>query len=386
MRILSITFEPPGLKSGGALVMLQTLQSALGNGAVDYVCPENDCDLLEKCHTVHILQETHGAVSRIRCLLQHHATSCFCASWETIEPQLDWDAYDVVIIDKTQEPYFLKAAKAHGKKVLVRAHNVEWDYYANIHRLQPSLRNFVRKHLAYWNEKWIVEHADGIICLTEVDRARFHEAYHVPMEKLFLDPVCIDVSARKPSAALPADSDITKPYFLLTGSLWYGPNAEGARWLIENVWKQFSKTAEGSGYQLVCAGARPNEALKKLAKQVPDVVLADSPEDMQPYFAHAFAYVAPIFSGAGMKVKIAEALSYGLFVIGAHHALLGYEMREGIQEVATAEEFLQAMESLVRKERTWDAAQVMTEFSEKYTTEASVQNYKKFVQTISHAS
>lgn len=38
--------------------------------------------------------------------------------------------------------------------------------------------------------------------------------------------------------------------------------------------------------------------------------------------------VMPIFSGSGMKVKTAEALMYGKFLIGTKEAFEGYEIDE----------------------------------------------------------
>lgn len=50
---------------------------------------------------------------------------------------------------------------------------------------------------------------------------------------------------------------------------------------------------------------------------------------MDPYFNNAELYIAPIFDGAGMKVKVAEALSYALPVVGTSHAFEGYAIQNG---------------------------------------------------------
>ena len=49
-------------------------------------------------------------------------------------------------------------------------------------------------------------------------------------------------------------------------------------------------------------------------------------ENVVDLFFYAKAFICPIFSGAGMKVKIAEALMYGKTIIGTSFACIGYEI------------------------------------------------------------
>jgi glycosyltransferase involved in cell wall biosynthesis len=48
-------------------------------------------------------------------------------------------------------------------------------------------------------------------------------------------------------------------------------------------------------------------------------------ENLQAYYHYASAVVAPIFSGGGMKVKIAEALMHNKTIISTKFAAVGYE-------------------------------------------------------------
>ena len=48
-------------------------------------------------------------------------------------------------------------------------------------------------------------------------------------------------------------------------------------------------------------------------------------EDLSPYYERATLVIGPIFEGAGMKVKTAEALSYGKVFIGTDESLIGYK-------------------------------------------------------------
>ena len=382
MRVLGITFEIPGEKGGGAIGIKQTLISLLGCGEVDYVCPENDHPILQQCHKTFFLRETSVILKRLYYLFTAHATSCYFESWKEISSSIDWNQYNAVCIDKTQEPYFLQDAKKHGLKAIVRAHNVEYDYYKNLYHISPTLRNFVRSIYAKKNEAYILKNADKILCITPEDKSRFIELYGVDENKLEIVPVCLDANRDETSSQQCRVDDDTlrdKQYLLITGSLWYGPNAEGILWFIENVWQHIPADVK-QGVFLVCAGARPSDEIKQAISKYHDIRLVDTPPSMDPYFRHALAYVAPILSGAGMKVKVAEALSYGLNVFGMPHALLGYDMRHGLIKVENAVQYKDALIKFLEEQTALDSAEVIIdEYKEKYALQVSKQKYRKIL-------
>lgn len=131
---------------------------------------------------------------------------------------------------------------------------------------------------------------------------------------------------------------------------------------------------------MVCAGARPSDEIKQTISKYRDIHLVDTPPTMDPYFRHALAYVAPILSGAGMKVKVAEALSYGLTVFGTPHALLGYDMRHGLIKVETAVQYKDALINFLEEQTALDSAEVIIdEYKEKYALQVSKQKYRKIL-------
>ena len=62
--------------------------------------------------------------------------------------------------------------------------------------------------------------------------------------------------------------------------------------------------------------------------------------------------MAPVLHGAGIKVKVAEALSFGLPIIGTSHAWIGYEnIKEGKTVADLSEDFLEALLKVVESWR-----------------------------------
>jgi glycosyltransferase involved in cell wall biosynthesis len=193
-----------------------------------------------------------------------------------------------------------------------------------------------------------------VICLTVSDKARLNKLYPEILNKKELLVIPVALEKPCPSAA-PSINQIdaveNSPYLLITGSLWYGPNAEGSAWFIKNVWHKLMGENQwiSSNLKLIVAGLRPGRVIQALATGQNNIEIIDSPRDMRPYFENAFIYLAPIFSGAGMKVKVAEALSYGLPVIGTSHALTGYKItdRENGYRADCADEFIKSLEHYI---------------------------------------
>ena len=48
-------------------------------------------------------------------------------------------------------------------------------------------------------------------------------------------------------------------------------------------------------------------------------------DSLEGFYRHAEFVIVPIFSGSGMKTKIAEALKHGKFIVGSKQAFIGYE-------------------------------------------------------------
>jgi len=98
---------------------------------------------------------------------------------------------------------------------------------------------------------------------------------------------------------------------LYTGSLTYGPNLEAVTW-YERAILPLLKT------QLACpvlhiTGALP-DAIPDRIKQ-PAFRLTGRLDDLDPMFRASGVFVAPILSGTGTRIKILEALAYGIPIV-----------------------------------------------------------------------
>lgn len=376
MKILEVTFEAPSYRSGGGIGIIQSIESLRKCGEVDYIGPEFENNTVDgsEINVVGFLYYSDEITNRLKSLFDG-ATNGYYQSWKQIEQTIDWKSYDLVSVEFTRYPFVINAATKNNVPVIVRAHNVEKDYFHNIYCINRKIISKLQEIFYSSQERKTIELCDGLIVLTSEDKRRIRELYGEKCTyKTIVNPVCIKNQVNEIK---------TEKYgFLITGSLWYGPNADGVMWFLKNVWNSFSNRSNCS---LRIAGSKPNSEIKQLANQYKNVELIDSPKDMQPYFEESKCYIAPIFSGAGMKVKIAEAMMYGMPILASEHALIGYKVNEATKMFSTADELITYMEqiSVASKTEIENMYRLQRKnFLENFSIVSSVNNYKELINQI----
>ena len=377
MKILAISFLPPDKMSGGGMGIYQSIKSLLGIADVDYIGPQYNSTLFADAkYTLNNLCILKAGKRSFGRYFFRKVSTLFYDDWKEFADNIKWSNYDLVHIESSRYFFAVDEAKKHKAKVVIRMHNIESDYGLNLYRKHKSVSNYLRYRSYRSNEKKTVCKVDALIFLTESDILRARQLYNVSPEISFKNPVCID--ANSDSIATTENNFEFPIRFLMTGTLNYGSNVDGIIWFLENVWNEYCRD---SNHALTIAGAHPNNRLKKVISKIQNVYLVDTPEDMKPYFDSAYVYIAPIFDGAGMKVKVAEAFSHGLPVIGTTHAFIGYENIENGKFVAdTSQEFVEQINKLYDLRFQVRRTDVFNEFCQKLSITASVAFYKNLLK------
>jgi glycosyltransferase involved in cell wall biosynthesis len=102
-----------------------------------------------------------------------------------------------------------------------------------------------------------------------------------------------------------------KESIIFWGAMDRGENRDAAEWFVKDIFPGI--TGKKPGAKLYIVGANPSESLKKLGNN--NIIITGFVEDPLPYFEKAKLAVAPLRLGAGVKVKVLEALSAGLPVV-----------------------------------------------------------------------
>jgi len=389
VKLLYITFEPPSNFSGGGLVVKQSIISLAEHYEIDYLGPEfSDEEVKLKVNTIGTLNNDSNKVKRVLNLFKG-VTTGFYSSWLRERDKIEWAKYNSVFLEFSRHDFVATYVKKMGKKLIIRLHNVEYDYFKNIKNHKKNIQSILRFKFICRQEPECLSNADKIVCLTQKDKDRLMELYNRRLnnEKIEVVPVCV----KKPEGLVKnnINNKEGQEVFLITGSFWYGPNSFGTIWFINNVWKKLQENnvfIKGD-HKLILAGSSPNDVIKNLVSNYKNIELVDSPEDMAPYFYNANVYIAPIFSGAGMKVKVAEALSYGLPIVGTDHAFVGYEIEHGkLGFVANSSKlFVRAIEEYLSKNRI-EKKSMKENITEKYFSNYSMtyssNQLKKIVRSL----
>ena len=220
---------------------------------------------------------------------------------EGLVKQLMKDNYPI-LCEGLHTTAILNDSRLKDRKIFVRAHNVEHDYYRALGESERS----VWKRLFYKAEAWklrryepILNKAKGIFAITQSDADYFAGKYqNVSLIPGFnaLDSVCSE-SGRG-------------DYVLYHGNLSVRENADAAEWLIENV---FSKLE----IPCVIAGLNPSERLQRIASEYPNITLTANPDDaeMIDLLRQAQINILVTHQPTGLKLKLLNALYNGRFCL-----------------------------------------------------------------------
>jgi polysaccharide biosynthesis protein PslH len=135
---------------------------------------------------------------------------------------------------------------------------------------------------------------------------------------------------------------------LFVGSLDFGPNSDAMMFLAREILPILRRSAPAP-FRVVIAGRRPNAAVRRLA-ELDGVEVVPDPPTLTPYYAQADVAIVPVRSGAGTRIKILEAFSFGVPVVSTEMGAEGLELTGGTDLLFgdTAEAFAGACLDLMR--------------------------------------
>ena len=124
----------------------------------------------------------------------------------------------------------------------------------------------------------MIDEADIVLAITPEDKKRLIELYGTSERKIYVCPVGVNTAQKRRENSINREKKLN---CLITGSLWFGPNAEGTLWVLNEVFPRVADIC-----RLTIAGAKPNNEIRDACKKK-DAVLVESPESMKPYFETA---------------------------------------------------------------------------------------------------
>ena len=185
-----------------------------------------------------------------------------------------------------------------------------------------------------------------------------------------LDPFFHDMSRinRKPNS-----QDI-----LFFGDMSRKENYLSAEWFIDNV----MPLLKNKNIKFIILGANPNESLK--VKEDERVDITGFVDNIDPYFEKAMCFVAPLVMGAGIKVKVMEALSAGIPVLTNDVGIEGIPAKDNVEyfHCDTAEDYKRVIDSIIDNNlnELVISNNAKTMMKESFLPKQSVEKYKKTIK------
>jgi polysaccharide biosynthesis protein PslH len=257
--------------------------------------------------------------------------------------------------------------------VVVFFYNIEFDF--QLSRSRHEGRGYWLSAVAeYLNERLSVRNAHTLLMLTPDDSQRAKQLYGRGADELA--PVSLGEDAKAERAHAQCKKPTTDAV-LFVGSNFFA-NREAAAYLVEQL---APALARHGNTQIWIAGNA--FTLSDWKGDLPANVRAlGRVEDLSALYREACAFVAPIFSGAGMKVKVAESLMYGCPVIGSPFALKGYidsVNRPHLMAAMSIEDYLQSIAEC-RSKRQMLRQAARQDFAERFSFSAASRRMKSLLE------
>lgn len=261
--------------------------------------------------------------------------------WDQMKQSFDRLKFspDVVILQWTEIVLYADKIKKYFSKSKIVAIEEDVKFLANQRRIglaKSKLESWIakNKYRQLKNvELRVLQQVDAIITYSEKDK------------KLLTDENIQNVNIVSPYfddfSNCEYQGDIKDIVFY--GAMSRQDNYDSAIWFIENVFNKL----ENKNLRFVIIGSKPAEKLKAYANE--RIVITGFVESVMPYFEHSLCLVASLISGAGIKIKILEALSAGIPVVTNHIGIEGILAKAGEDYIhcESAEEYVEAITKLL---------------------------------------
>jgi polysaccharide biosynthesis protein PslH len=310
-------------------------------------------ELRRFCHAVHTVplqrSRLRDAVSLARCVADPRP---FVIARDESRPMrlllrelIAGQRFDLVHADQINVAQF--ALALNGLPVVLDLHNAVWTI---VDRLAQSARGLKRWLLLRERDRlrryegWACRQAAAVLAVSEADRIALQAvAGTIPIDSV---PIAIDVAAQPPLVRS-ANANAA----LSVATMFWPPNVDGVCWFGREVYPHIQRQQPDAPFYIV--GAKPARAVRELAARQQGVIVTGYVPDLTPYQRQTAAFVVPLRSGSGMRVKILEAFARGLPVVST---TIGYEGIDALpdEHLLVADEplaFADAVLALLRDRR-----------------------------------
>lgn len=215
---------------------------------------------------------------------------------------------------------------------------------------------------------------DAVTAITPYDQAVFLD--DLPGLNCFVSPA---------GTTLPPDLKLSRYHNrLLAISNWrWKPNYDGLEWFLQHVWPELVTAIPDLEFDIIGAGL-PTTFMERFRHK--NLHFRGFVDDLEPYRQTATIFVAPLFSGSGMKLKIVEGLASGLPIVTSSYGAEGIDINPGEHYMLAnnKQEFINSIQTLLADKQLREniSQKAKAIVSEKYTWPELAGQLHQFLETL----
>jgi hypothetical protein len=228
-----------------------------------------------------------------------------------------------ILLEGIHCTYLLNDDRFHDRKVVLRLHNVEYQYYRQLYLAERSLL----KKIYYLHESNLLRGYEQriapkvkILAVSSKDKEHYQQEFGATdIETLPVFLPFRDIESKEGTGC----------FCLYHGNLSVTENEQVVVWLLKKVFSQMEMP-------FIVSGKNPSARLQRLTEQYPHVCLIPNPseEEMHDLITKAQVNILPSFNCTGVKLKLLNALYNGRHCIVNKDAVEGTGL-EGICHIAS---------------------------------------------------
>lgn len=360
-RLLYVTFANEESATGGGQCAgrnLESLQILLGkDNVVDYILyPQKG------------KRSFSERISRLIGVCKGYMGGLTDEHIHRIMSLLDKGTFTDVFIDSSQLGLLTKNIRLKHKdiRILTFFHNIEQDYMRSVTVDSGDYIHSFWIRGAKVNEKNACRYSNVVITLNKKDSQRLVEVYSRKADAIIPITMKDNYHDMQDDELKRCSEGNTKNAFFL-GSYFPG-NVKGLKWFCEEILPEVDLhlTIAGSGM----------DAFAHDVTLTDKVSLYSFVDDLTALYEDADFVLLPIISGGGMKVKTAESLKYGKYLIGTPEAFDGYEINDDIAAVCkNKQDFIQRVNTFSNPYKYNKASREL--FKQKHSFDVSLETFRK---------
>jgi glycosyltransferase involved in cell wall biosynthesis len=248
------------------------------------------------------------------------AQSDFSKFYYSLKNLLAEESFDLIVIESLKLTSFCaKLKKMTKSKIIYDAWNFDTELYQDLlKKSKINKREFlsIRKQ-----ELKLSKNVDAIWTCSQRDQDNFKKIFNINSLKLVPNGVDFGVLANQGIA------NNSQKRILFCGSLDYYPNEEGLIWFIDNCWSNLVISIPEVELWIIGSGKVSDKLMDKLIST--NIKNFGRVASVKKYYEEVQIVIVPLLSGSGTRLKVLEAMSYGVPIVSTSKGSEGINYIKG---------------------------------------------------------